>query len=511
MEYFFQRDKELDNEELHQRDRNFFLAETKGLKDKLQPPRRQLFKAWIAARNHEEFAGPEHRSPGVIFEDSLFIAGNLSLGVGIFTGLAAGLSFFTYSGSTPVNVFHFLFFFVFSQLTLLALLAGGYLLSLILPGLKTPSFYFQLLRALVHRGVVYFHKKWLSSLDADKRGAILHTFGLVKARGKTYGRVFYWPLFSIAQLTGVGFNVALLAVTLVKISTSDLAFGWQSTLQLSSSAIHQTVQLMALPWSWFVPSAHSHPSLEQIEGSRIILKEGIYHLATADLVAWWPFLVFCLLFYGLFFRLALLSLGSLLKRRSFNELHLNTPACIGLARRMETPTVSTQARPEPFSPGPELEQSAKESEITPPPSLLQPLALLIPDDIFDLCPAEFLENLLRARGYDILFIERFMVGYDEDQKLLAHLGKRNWQNGEGILLLMEGWMPPLVDFLSFLGELRCIVPEPGIISLALVGRPHSTELTPAALQDINIWKRKVEALGDPYLQIFSLLSQNPTS
>lgn len=505
MEYFFQRDKEVDNEELHKRDRNIFLADN-NLSQEIQPTRRQLLKSWLAARSREEFSGPEQRSPGDIFEDSLLIASSVSLGFGLVTGLVAGLSFFTYSGTTPVNVFHFLFFFVFSQLTLIGLLAAGYLFGLILPGVKVPSFYSLLIRAFIDRVAFSFHKKWLDSLDSDRRGALLQAFGIVRARGITYGRLFYWPLFSIAQLAGTGFNIALLAVTLFKVSTSDLAFGWQSTLQLSSSAIHQAAKLMALPWSWFVPSVHGYPSLEQIEGSRIILKEGIYHLTTADLVAWWPFLVFCLLFYGLFFRLGLQFLGIYIKRRSLNELQLDTPDCIGVVRRMLNPTVSTQAAPEPLAPNPGLPEPSEEQVITAPSSFFQPVAILVPDDIFDLCPAELLGNLLRDRGYDILCIKRFMVGYEEDKNVLQHLGNRNWQSDEGVLLLMEGWMPPLVDFLSFLGELRRIVPVPGIISLALVGRPNSTELTPVARQDLTIWKRKVEALGDPYLQIFSLIS-----
>ncbi|MFW2365247.1 MAG: DUF2868 domain-containing protein [Desulforhopalus sp.] len=506
MEYFFRRDQELNNTELHLRDRNIFLTKAENMVAQKNPSSHQLIKKWLAIRSDAEFTGPEQRSPGAIFEDSLFIAGTVSLGVGLATGLTAGLTFFTYSGATPVNVFHFLFFFVFSQLALIAFLAGGFLLKLIFPGLKVPSFYSLLLRTFARRAIISSHKKWQQSFDADKRDSIRHTFGIIRSKGKSYGRLFYWPLFSIVQLAGVGFNVALLTVTLLKIATSDLAFGWQSTLQLSNSAIYQAVKIMALPWAWFIPPVHSYPSLEQIEGSRIILKEGIFHLTTADLVAWWPFLVFCLLFYGLFFRLCLLSLSSFLKYRSLKEPPVDTPACIALVRRMLTPTVTTQAKPEGPGRETELPQSAEKTEVTPPRSHLQPLTVLIPDDIYDLCSTGFLEDLLRTSGYDILLIERFMIGYDEDKELLQHLGERAWQNDEGILLLIEGWMPPLVDFISFLGDLRSILPEPRIISLALVGRPNADKLTPAADQDFTIWKKKVGALGDPYLEIFSLIS-----
>jgi hypothetical protein len=67
-------------------------------------------------------------------------------------------------------------------------------------------------------------------------------------------------------------------------------------------------------------------------------------------------------------------------------------------------------------------------------------------------------------------------------------------------------MVPLVDFLSFLKELRKIMPNNCIISLGLVGRPDATVFTPVKPEDFTIWQKKIEAIGDPYLTIFSLIS-----
>jgi hypothetical protein len=71
---------------------------------------------------------------------------------------------------------------------------------------------------------------------------------------------------------------------------------------------------------------------------------------------------------------------------------------------------------------------------------------------------------------------------------------------------MEGWMVPLVDFLSFLKELRTILPDNSIIHLGLVGRPNTTVFTPTAPTDLTLWRQKIEALSDPYLSVFSLIS-----
>ena len=40
-----------------------------------------------------------------------------------------------------------------------------------------------------------------------------------------------------------------------------------------------------MPWAWLLPADLAYPSLAQVEGSHMVLKEGIYHLATGDLVA----------------------------------------------------------------------------------------------------------------------------------------------------------------------------------------------------------------------------------
>jgi hypothetical protein len=42
--------------------------------------------------------------------------------------------------------------------------------------------------------------------------------------------------------------------------------------------------------------------------------------------------------------------------------------------------------------------------------------------------------------------------------------------------------------------------------VGLVGRPETTSLTPVAPEDFTIWRQKIEAVGDPYLTIFSLIS-----
>lgn len=509
LEYFFHRDTETTETDLHQRDRNIYL-ERQPLLDKTEElSRGELIRLWLTARIEGEFPEAEKRSPGTIFGDTHLLAKGLAGIKGLLVGLIAGLSFFGYTGTTPVNVFHFLLFFIASQLVLAILLCSGWLFRLVLPGLKLPTSYSLLFRGMIGRLAGFLHKQWLRNLDAGKRASFSQAFGIVRARGAVYGSLFYWPLFGLVQLFGICFNVGLLAATLLKITTSDLAFGWQSTLQVGSEAIHRAVQLAALPWSW-LPLAGGYPSLAEIEGSRIILKEGIYHLATENLIAWWPFLVLCLIFYGLLLRFAFFAVGKVVEGRTLRLLNFDTAACVALARRMRTPLVSTQAEPEPARPSRNgwIPQQSQPQPGTPAPI---PQTVLIPDDIFGICPVAKLEPLLRDRGLAIKSMHKFMTGYEEDQEIKNMLAASCRGPEEGIFILMEGWMVPLVAFLTYLKELREILPERTMIHLGLVGRPVRSGFTPLTPQDLKLWQKKLAAIGDPYLYVLSLTPINGPS
>lgn len=503
LEYFFHRDKDAAETDLHQRDRTLFLAGQKRDDIAAEPSRGDLIRLWLAARVASEFPEAELRSPGTIFRDAHLLARGLAGVKGVLVGLIAGLSFFGYTGTTPVNVFHFLLLFIASQLALAALLCSGWLVRLALPGLRLPSWYSLLFRGMIDRLASFLHKQWLRNLAADRRASLSQAFGIARAHSAVYGSLFYWPLFGLVQLFGVGFNVGLLAASLLKITTSDLAFGWQSTLQISSEAIHRAVQLAALPWSW-LPLAGGYPSLAEIEGSRIILKEGIYHLATRDLIAWWPFLVLCLVFYGLLIRLALIVLGRIVEGRALRRLNLDTAACLALVRRMLTPLVSTQAAPEPERSGNENGWAREQPELKPATPSLLPQILLVPDDIFGICPAAKLAPLLHSRGLAIKSVHKFMAGYEEDEEIKSMLADSCQGRDDGIFILMEGWMPPLVAFLTYLKDLRRILPPKTMIHLGLVGRPVRSGFTQLDPQHLKLWRKKLTAIGDPYLHTFSL-------
>lgn len=507
LEYFFHEDSNNPPEQLHKRDRNIYLK--KGEKLKTTPPdNRKLISTWLHERLKHEFPAIDNKSPGEIFKDTFSVLKILSVAMGSFFGIGAGLSFFTYSGTTPVNVFHFLIFFIFSQILLTILLGSSLFFRRITGKVSLPPFYSQFLAKLLQKLAQRLNKTWNKKISAGKRDSIDYSVGLIRSHHQIYGSLFYWPLFTLSQIMAFCFNAGLLGSTLFKITASDLAFGWQSTLQLSATALHKMVTIMAIPWSWFVPFSIALPSLQEIEGSRIVLKEGIYHLATENLVSWWPFLIFCLLFYGLSVRGSCYLIGIWMEKKSLQRIKLNSAPCRRLIQRMLTPLVSTQAPPEPIK---LKNDHIAGSEVFKPAAdrHLLPQLVLIPDDIYNTLPFENFNQVLISHGFSDKEHLKFMSDYDSDQQIKKYLGQQDWNSSTGLFFLMEGWMVPLVDFLTYLEEIRSIIGRETLITVALIGHPtEKTVFTTVSPDDYTIWQRKIQTLGDPYLTLFPLIPKS---
>lgn len=493
LEYYLHADHDMEREALHTRDRSWRL-ELEG-----EPMESLLIRHWLDHRRSQGRVEGEITSPGILFQKLLDISLRISPVKGVIAGILCGFGFFTYNGSTPINVFHFLLFFVLSQLLVTCLFGLGGLMRILAPAITARGFdHLGRLLAATNRFVL--RKILFSRLDSHKRLSIEHATGLIRAHSTVYGRLFAYPFLKMIQSFGVGLNVGLLGITLIRVATSDLAFGWQSTLNISAQFLARLVNGIALPWSWFTGDA-AVPSLLQIEGSRIILKDSIAHLMTTDLTSWWPFLVMSLLVYGLLVRILLLAWVWWKETRVLSAFKFSTGLPTQLLRRMRTPTVSTQAVPEPTE------------EKIPPPSgppvsgqdgIEEDVIALIPQEISATCNSSWLESKLAPHQLQLADHYIFMTSYEEDQKLLKKFTDRNWQLDEQLLIVMEGWMVPLMDFLSLLRELRKILPPGKIIHITLLGKPESTGFAPVMAEDLSLWRSKIESLGDPFIHLFPL-------
>ena len=513
LEYFFAGDKQLAEEQgetsLRERDRELYLNTIGGEDGDSNPDREWLLYRWLQERRscENEEQGGQALLPGRMWYELYGLFWSLFSFLAFAAGGGICYSYLSYSGEQPVNVSLFFLVFVGFQLLLLLVLPVAWFLRKI-RGLDLRD---SLLLSIVNKGLNRFlfriRKSELSKMGNQQKQYFAASLAAVQVRGKGYGALFSWPLFLLFQLFGIAFNFGVLGALLVKVSSSDLAFGWQSTLQLSSEFVARWVQIIALPWSWFLDGAY--PGFEQIEGSRMVLKDGFLHLTSADLVSWWPFLCLAICCYCLLPRMALFVLGSMLRKRSLAAVSFTRAEHNQLQHRLLTPRLKTQVVREVVKEQNEDSNQASKENVTlakaeatgssAKTAVNGSLLALIPDELFDeYCQEELAKYCEHCFGYRIDSSIRIDEQYESPQEASGPL-----------LLLQEAWQPPILELINFLKQLREKCGEQSHIIVALIGKPTpDTLFTPVAKQDLQIWQQKIALLADPYLQLAALVEES---
>ena len=527
LEYFLRKDESdedtPDRTSLSERDRDIYL-------NRIRPPEQTgddlaaggIIRAWLEQRRAMEKSetGRKRILPGEAFGE---IYGLLEYGfliTGLMVGAGLAFSYLSYKGTEPLNISAYLGGFILVQILLLLLLLVMAVVRVSMRSSRRStlgsSVVYNLIGGLITALTKRIKRSGLKTLKGSERDGLEAVFGLIRGKRKIYGSLFYWPLYILAQIFGVGFNLGLLSATFLKVLGADIAFGWQSTVQFSAGAVHELVRVIALPWSWFVPIDIAYPGLLQIEGSHMVLKDGIYHLATEDLVSWWPFLCLAVLFYGLLPRLVLLLAGLVVQKRALDRIDFGHAVCERLLSRMRTPRVNMDGYPEDaeFSEDAEHPRMNETPVIEAVPSDQRSdlkergLIALIPDEIFDSCADEELEMIIsQVIGYPIT--RKFRIGADEelDRGILEELSKMKMEKASpNVLILQEAWQPPIVESLRFIKDLRRILDKSSLIKVGLIGRPRPDSLfTRVKEEEWKVWHQKMKTLGDPYLGLERLM------
>ena len=483
------------------RDREIYLKHIQPmeLRGQTLTPRYAL-RIWLEERRRmeEAEAGAGQFFPGRTFDEIYRLLLYAMLVIGFVIGAGLAFSFLHYTGTEPLNVASYLGGFVLTQLFLLLMLLALYLIRSWSKHLLRSSVLFILITGLMNRLIHRVRRETLKALSGSRRDSLEAAVGLIQGKGRIYGTLFYWPIFRLSQSFMIAMNLGLLGATLLRVIGADIAFGWQSTIQFGAGFVFDLVKAIAFPWSWFVPSGMAYPTLAQIEGSHMVLKDGIYHLATQDLVSWWPFLCLSLIFYGLFPRLILLTLGLILEKKGLSRIDFSHTDFVRLYNRMKTVLVETEGRHQ--GNGPQLEPNTDPLRKPILHGERRPERLfiaLIPDEIYDSCPSHELNRIVVERmGAGVHKFIRF----NEDDEI-----ERDFLKGEeyfDILLLQEAWQPPIREFLFYLKDLRKAVGKSKRIIVGLVGRPcENLFFTPIKEDDFTAWERKIRMLQDPFLDL----------
>ncbi|MCI5165660.1 MAG: DUF2868 domain-containing protein [Candidatus Electrothrix sp. GM3_4] len=548
LEFFLNQDNGEDLDSIAARDRKIYTQLPSATKES-KPP--QLLRAWLSSRRealhqHQEGNEGEDALPGRTWQEMLYLFFGVALFAGLFSGGGLAFSFLSYSGREPVNVAAYFAAFVLVQAVLFLLLAGSAFFHRIQgKNIIEASLLYRLLRhlftGLLHKLMAGVQTKTSQKVSAETRLKWSAYSSSIRQIRQRYGLLFLRPFFLVVQVFGVCFNTGVLAATLFKVIGADLAFGWQSTLQVTPASVHNLVHWISLPWSW-LPESFT-PTLSQIEGSRLVLKEGIYHLVNADLTSWWPFLCLSVLCYGLLPRLALLIIVSIQQYRNLARLDFQQGYFRQTLHRMRTPQVSTAARTEPRISRTTVPEPKTKSEPEPdtkpdavvvkpfsefqnirqdieqdipqdqgpdsgfPPSPA-PIIALIPDELLADCSSGELEQQVRNRlGYALSQLLPFWTLEQSEEEELAALTTAMEQNKSiDVLIILEAWQPPIEELLSWLGQLRQTIGPAPVILLALIGKPSpETIMTPVKAQHLQTWQHKTTAFGDPGLQLIELV------
>lgn len=547
-----------DTKTIVSRDREIF----RQLKDGDRMDDAGLIAQWLIYRRRMFFqetgnGGPGVRPPGVLFDSFYTWASRCFLGCGLAAGAIGAYSFLAYHGSRPVNVTLFISVFILLP-ALLCLTAGCLGFRQFRSGHAGSGWTGVMHRVSMRLFINKFMgrlQKWAVPVQKRLPQFSKDARDLLHLDTRPFQSLLFWPVFIVLSLGALGFSAGALGGTFFRITVTDMAFGWQSTLLTSGESVHRLVTWMALPWSWVMPDIFV-PTLVQIEGSRIVLKEGISGLASEHLAAWWPFLCMGLLVYTLIPRIALVSLAYAARTSTLARFDLSQPGYQRLLMRMRTPrmgmeikeTGGSQAEFRAPLPRPEPEPVEKKDEklvilpqakaiINPPEpkpvpkpeptpapkAALEPQASPAPQPRVIEDEPRVINNKPRALvlgsalGFEKNDMAQIQAGleqqfgiqvggtvgihfdFDEDQDQIAAQVEKSGQGP--IIVLQEVWQPPIRGLLYYFVQIRQMFLElPLWIVMIQTMEPGDKNV---ATSDVNfqVWKSAVNQLNDPLLII----------
>lgn len=466
---------------------------------------RDLLKTWLDLVKASLF--PKTWNPGELTDRTINLVSKIAFAIALMMGLTLAAGFFSYEGSEPVNVSAYVGVFVIFQLALAAI---SLLLILLLRwatnafdcflGIRILSpLFFHLAGSLIRYGA--------SRMDSTHRSVVKDVSGDLKSVWVIYRAFLQTKIFAHFQTWAIGFNLGVIGATILIVLFSDRAFGWQTTLQVDAEWLHHLVRLTSLPWSWFAGEGVGFPSLSEIEGSRIILKDGIRSLNSEDLVSWWPYLVLGTIVYGLLPRLVFYVWGRMASRHCLNRLSFSHAEANRIVERIRGRDVGFDSSADRMAILADSTVSADANEISKKGSVPGEgaVCLLVSDYHQDLpvdLVREELSRKLRLRVDDLEIIPIGAENQMDPESLSLSLDSKDHAN---MFMVFASWMPPIEEIKQLILAVRRKLGSNRLLYIQLLGpRESEKRLHGPKEQEVLMWKTFIRRLGDPYCSL------NPT-
>jgi hypothetical protein len=437
----------------HEANRRFGLAHPKLIGDPMR-----LLGLWVAKQRHllQAPKASEH------FESMLSQVTALLLLLAVVLGFFTGAGLLQYHGDRPINVLYF-FGAVFvlpmatMPLPLIAMWRAG----------RSESMLVHLLPAYWMEQIVRFARRDMQMMP--KIAPLVVNRMMIK-RSQELGAAFY-----------LGLLVALIGM----VASRDIAFGWNSTLQITSEEFHRFTSAVAIPWKACVPQAV--PSFELIEKSRYFrLGGGLDEQMIRDaalLGEWWKFLAMTTLVYALLTRLVLFVLASFGYSRAIYGSMLAIDGVRELLHQIQEPLIKTQS---PTTEEPFVIIDAEGMNIVDASQLHYQTVIgwaLDKDTVA-------LYNEREGITASIVLEAGGLQSLEDDRKATEDVSGN-------ILLYVKSWEPPTMDFIDFLDMLCAHTKESiTIYPVGIAQRGYR-----AAEAEFDVWAKRIGVLAKSQIRM----------
>lgn len=389
-------------------------------------------------------------------------------------GIGAAMVLFRYDGTRPINVLWVVLVFVALPLATAVVSAVGMLIgwpkATWMPGAGAWSWLWQRLS----RGA------WASAGTTAR--ALAQSHAKVLRRGLlAHG---WW----VGQCVGLTFVVAGAATFGILLATSDLAFGWSSTLDISTEKLADAFRAAF----WFAPAwAPDAAMLDATVAERATPFADRYTEDPAAFKAWWRPVLVLVLAYGVAPRLLLTGIAGLRRSRAVSRALASHPAFHEIDARMTTPFV-------------ESADGALHRDTTEPSGVPVIQAFPTVDSVLSsdgstrtrwLSWAEApLPREATAPLADVLAVGGEATLESDRQAIETLAGERGDTTTR---IAVKAWEPPLAEFTDWLKALRERIGDGRPVEVVAMLRGDADH------DKSGVWRRALDRLGDPWLRVYA--------
>lgn len=313
------------------------------------------------------------------------------------------------------------------------------------------------------------------------------------------------------QALGVGYAIALPLAIFWQNATSSQDYNWETNFDNTITPEHfqSIVSGVSIPWAWWKGPADGVPSLAQIMATKHVK----YSFQSSEPAhawgVWGTFLLLASTTYVTVPRLAIYALSlhashKRLKQETFDEARFDE-----LAESLRTPATSWKG-PQDTPVLPSLHDGDGDDGAPPRPTG-RACFIAIPEDI----NSENLfrtarHNLEKLRGLQCMNVDPLVLPSNPTkfQEILENLPNLVSRSGDTrFVLIKDAGEPPVLHQIRRLQSIRKQLGQKVGIVVAMLGPVSADPLgDPPASADLEAWKLKIQAIGDPDIRVITFHS-----